>query len=172
MTINRGCRGALAKSVAPRLNFVYYSKISIKSNKPSSKPSKPTVSTYQAKQASFRCEKFQASKLRHSGLACLLNSKSDTNFQVLLCCRSIFIWKYTLARIERKNPSIQPLPSRFQYSLPNCRNIWTGIYGQRLHSHVSLISHPYGDSSAPYLGTAILTILCFQYLLDKNQFIS
>jgi hypothetical protein len=32
---------------------------------------------YQAKQASFRCEKFQASKLRLSGLACLLNSKSD-----------------------------------------------------------------------------------------------
>ena len=27
--------------------------------------------------------------------------------------------------------------------------------------YVSLISHPYGDSSAPYLGTAILTILCF-----------
>ena len=48
----------------------------IKSNKPSSKPSKPTVSTYQAKQASFKCEKFQASKLRISGLACLLNSKS------------------------------------------------------------------------------------------------
>jgi len=33
---------------------------------------------------------------------------------------------------------------------------------------VSLISHPYDDSSAPYLGTAILTILCFLYLLDKN----
>ena len=33
-----------------------------------------------------------------------------------------------------------------------------------------LISHPYGDLSAPYLGTAILTILCFRYLLDKNQF--
>jgi hypothetical protein len=32
---------------------------------------------YQAKQASFRCKKFQASKLRLSGLACLLNSKSD-----------------------------------------------------------------------------------------------
>jgi len=30
----------------------------------------------QAKQASFRCKKFQASKLRLSGLACLLNSKS------------------------------------------------------------------------------------------------
>ena len=34
----------------------------------------------------------------------------------------------------------------------------------------SLISHPYGDSSAPYLGTAILMILCLRYLLDKNQF--
>ena len=33
--------------------------------------------TYQAKQASFRCEKFQASKLRLSGLAYLLNSKSS-----------------------------------------------------------------------------------------------
>ena len=62
--------------MARRLNFVYYSKISIKLNKPLSKPSKPTVSTYQAKQARFRCEKFQASKLRLSGLACLLNSKS------------------------------------------------------------------------------------------------
>ena len=36
------------------------------------------------------------------------------------------------------------------------------MYRQRLYGHVSLISHPYGDSSAPpYLGTAILTILCF-----------
>ena len=36
------------------------------------------------------------------------------------------------------------------------------MYGQRLYGHVSLISHPYGDSLAPpYLGTAILTILCF-----------
>jgi len=48
----------------------------IKLNKLLSKPSKPTVLTYQAKQASFGCEKFQASKLRLSGLACLLNSKS------------------------------------------------------------------------------------------------
>jgi len=32
-----------------------------------------------------------------------------------------------------------------------------------------LISHPYGDSLAPYLGTAILTILCFLYLLDNVQ---
>ena len=32
---------------------------------------------------------------------------------------------------------------------------------------VSLISHPWGDSSAPYLSTAILTILCFRYLFAK-----
>ncbi|OCK93225.1 uncharacterized protein K441DRAFT_661989, partial [Cenococcum geophilum 1.58] len=30
-----------------------------------------------------------------------------------------------------------------------------------LRGCVPLISHPYGDSSAPYLSTAILTILCF-----------
>ena len=35
-------------------------------------------------------------------------------------------------------------------------------YGQRLGGHVSLISHPYGDSSAAYLGTTILTIFCFR----------
>ena len=29
-----------------------------------------------------------------------------------------------------------------------------------------LISHPYGDSSAPYLGTAILMILCFLHLIS------
>jgi len=69
----------LAKLVARRLNFIYYSKISVK---PLSKPSKPTVSTYQAKQASFRCEKFQASKLRHSSPARLLNSKSGSERQL------------------------------------------------------------------------------------------
>jgi len=37
---------------------------------------------------------------------------------------------------------------------------------------VSLISHPYDDLLAPYLGTAIFTILCFLYLLDKNKSIS
>ena len=30
-----------------------------------------------------------------------------------------------------------------------------------LRGRVPLISHPYDDLSAPYLGTAILTILCF-----------
>ena len=34
---------------------------------------------------------------------------------------------------------------------------------------MSLISHPYGDSSAPYLGTAILTILYFRHLLITRQ---
>jgi len=37
----------------------------------------------------------------------------------------------------------------------SCRNVWIEVI-------LSLISHPYGDSSAPYLGTAILTILCYQ----------
>jgi len=35
--------------------------------------------------------------------------------------------------------------------------------------YVSLISHPYSDSLAPYLGTAILTILCFRHEWIKNQ---
>jgi len=51
-----------------------------------------------------------------------------------------------------------------------------GIYGQKLRGYVSLfvslISHPYNDSLAPYLGTAILMILYFLYLLDKNKSIS
>jgi hypothetical protein len=34
---------------------------------------------------------------------------------------------------------------------------------------MSLISYPYDDLLAPYLGTAILTILYFLYLLDKEQ---
>ena len=32
-----------------------------------------------------------------------------------------------------------------------------------------LISHPYDDSSAAYLGTAILTIACFLHLLNNEQ---
>ena len=43
-----------------------------------------------------------------------------------------------------------------------------GIYKQRLYSHMSLISHPYGDLSAAYLGTIILTILYFLYLLNNK----
>ena len=36
------------------------------------------------------------------------------------------------------------------------------MYKQRLYKYMSLISYPYSNSSAPpYLGTAILTILCF-----------
>ena len=40
-------------------------------------------------------------------------------------------------------------------------------YGQRLGGHVSLISHPYGDSSAAYLGTTILTILLFTTTINQ-----
>ena len=42
-------------------------------------------------------------------------------------------------------------------------------YMDRGYAVACLISHPYGDSLAPYLGTAILTILCFLYL---NQYLS
>ncbi|OCK96772.1 uncharacterized protein K441DRAFT_656771 [Cenococcum geophilum 1.58] len=38
-----------------------------------------------------------------------------------------------------------------------------------LRGRVYLISHPYGDSSAPYLSTAILTILCFRNLFANHQ---
>ena len=52
-------------------------------------------------------------------------------------------------------------------------SIVVGIYGQKLRgyvsSFVSLISHPYDDSLAPYLGTAILIILYFLYLLNNEQ---
>ena len=43
----------MAKSLAQRLNFVYYSKISIKLNKPSSKPSKPASGAKSFKPASY-----------------------------------------------------------------------------------------------------------------------
>jgi len=36
--------------------------------------------------------------------------------------------------------------------------------------YVSLISHPYGDLSAPYLGTAILTILCLQSIEQQLSY--
>ena len=39
----------------------------------------------------------------------------------------------------------------------------------RSRGRVSLISHPYDDSPAANLGTAILTILCFQDLLNNEQ---
>ena len=52
------------------------------------------------------------------------------------------------------------------------RTASVGIYRQeymgRGYMVMCLISYPYSDSSAPYLGTAILTILCFRHLLDKN----
>jgi len=62
------------------------------------------------------------------------------------------------------------LPTAPQAQRKNCQcwNIWTEV----MWSFVSLISHPYNDSLAPYLGTAILMILCFLYLLDKNKSIS
>ena len=99
----------MAKSVARRLNFIYYSKISVKSNKPSSKPSKPTVSTYQAKQASFRCEKFQASKLRLFGLACLLNSKSVRS-GLSFANRAVFYAENLLNYSIQAKEGIPPLP--------------------------------------------------------------
>ena len=52
---------------------------------------------------------------------------------------------------------------------PGIQTSTVGMYGQRLYSHVSLISYPYGDSSAPpYLGTAILTILCFRQTEEQE----
>jgi len=41
------------------------------------------------------------------------------------------------------------------------------IYRQRLRSYISLISHPYSDLLAPYLGTTILTIL---YVLKRKEY--
>jgi hypothetical protein len=38
----------------------------------------------------------------------------------------------------------------------------------RSYGHVTLISHPYGDSSAVYLGTVILTILCLKTPICNN----
>jgi hypothetical protein len=39
----------------------------------------------------------------------------------------------------------------------------------RSYGHVPLVSHPYDDSSAVYLGTVILTILCFQHLFATTS---
>ena len=39
----------------------------------------------------------------------------------------------------------------------------------RSTGHVCLISHPYDDSSATYLGTAILTILCLRHLFATTS---
>jgi hypothetical protein len=55
------------------LDFVYNLKTSIqKSIKRAIKPSKPTILAKQAKQASLRCQKLQASKLSLLSLARLL----------------------------------------------------------------------------------------------------
>ncbi len=43
-----------------------------------------------------------------------------------------------------------------------CWNVCVGIYGQRLCGYMSLISHPYGDLSAPYLGITIFIIFYFE----------
>ena len=43
------------------------------------------------------------------------------------------------------------------------------VLEQRSHSHMRLISRPYDDLLAPYLGTAILTIFCFRHLLNNEQ---
>ena len=49
------------------------------------------------------------------------------------------------------------------------RTTSVGIYRQKSYVViVSLISYPYSNSLAPYLGTAILTILCFRHLLDNE----
>jgi hypothetical protein len=69
--------GVVGKSVVQRLDFVYTTlNLFVKSIKPPSKLSKPTILTYQAKQASLRYGKLQASKQRLLSLACLLISKS------------------------------------------------------------------------------------------------
>ena len=47
------------------------------------------------------------------------------------------------------------------------------MYEQRLRGHLLLISHPYSDSSTPpYLGTAILMILCFLYTYNQYNNVS
>jgi hypothetical protein len=43
------------------------------------------------------------------------------------------------------------------------------VLEHRSHGHVPLISHPYDDSSAAYLSTAILTILCFLHLFETTS---
>ena len=78
-------------------------------------------------------------------------------------------------------PPAKPTPCCLAALLPSCsttsikkelpvseymdRNIWAEV----TWSCIWLVTLT-GDSSAPYLDTAILTILCFRYLLDKNQF--
>jgi hypothetical protein len=41
----------------------------------------------------------------------------------------------------------------------------------RSRGRVPLISHLYDDSSAAYLGTAILTIACFLHLLMRQPYV-
>lgn len=63
--------------VAYGLNFVYYTKFLYKINQAAKQASKLTIYFKQAKQASSRCQKLQASKLRLPSLACLLITNSD-----------------------------------------------------------------------------------------------
>jgi hypothetical protein len=67
--------------VAYSLNFVYNTKTSIQNLiKRVSKPSKPIILAKQAKQASLRCQKLQASKLSLLSLARLLIPNSANTF--------------------------------------------------------------------------------------------
>ena len=59
------------------LNFVYYTKFLYKINQAGKQASKLTIYFKQAKQASSRCQKLPASKLRLLSLACLLITNSD-----------------------------------------------------------------------------------------------
>jgi hypothetical protein len=45
------------------------------------------------------------------------------------------------------------------------------VLEHRSRGRVPLISHPYDDSSAAYLGTAILTIACFLHLLMRQPYV-
>ena len=87
-------------------NFVYNPETSIqKSIKRASKPSKPTILAKQAKQASLRCQKLQASKLTLLSLARLLIHNSDL-------VHPSFIWfpqphlPYLFPRIDIRNPTL------------------------------------------------------------------
>jgi hypothetical protein len=45
------------------------------------------------------------------------------------------------------------------------------VLEHRSRGRVPLISHPYDDSSAAYLGTAILTVACFLHLLMSEPYV-
>ena len=99
--------------------------------------------------------------MRLSDLALTLSHKSDPRGPLVRALRTHF--SANRASKCLKITFFTAISQLFYYV---CRNVYIGIYGQRLRGRVSLISHPYGDLSAPYLGTAILTILCFLYLIS------